>query len=847
MQRRSLLEYLENFRGMRRDTAYAQRQGYRTVRWSYGEVVDAACRFARELEARQVQPGDRVLLWGENSAEWVAAFFGCLLRGVVAVPMDPSSPADFLQRVASQVDAKLLVCSADAADAVPSVPSCALKTLPQALQMHSSAPYPSPEVTRATPAEIIFTSGATADPKGVVLTHGNLLASLEPLEAAFAAYRRYERLVHTLRFLNLLPLSHVFGQVMGMFVPQLLGGTVVFQDSLSPAETLRAIRRERVSVLVAVPRMLESLKDKMERDIAAEGWLPAFQRHWEAAAGESFLRRFWRFRRLHRRLGWKFWAFISGGAALDEETETFWSRVGFAVIQGYGLTETASLVAVNHPFHTERRSIGKTLPGRELRLDASGEILVRGESVAASYWQGRQLAPVAGEDGWLRTGDLGGLDAQGNLFFKGRKKNVLVTPEGMNIYPQDLEAALRRQPEVHDCVVVGLPRNGNEEPCAVLLLRPGGGDPETIVRRANQSLAEHQRMRRWFRWPADDFPRTATQKPRTHLIRQRVLEGTGESAITKTENPLAALIARLTARPAEGLSSEALSAQSPPAHLEADLNLTSLERVELLSALEERYQTDIDERSFSAVTTVAELENMLRQTAPPAARFHYPRWAQRWPVSWLRFAVYYLLTWPATLLLGYPRIIGRENLRGVRGPVLLISNHVTEIDAALLLAALPWRWRHKVAVAMHGERLEAMRHPPAGTGLFRRALQKTAWALLTSLFNVFPLPQQSGFRESFAFAGEAADRGYSVLVFPEGQITQDGQVAPFRAGIGLLVQKTNLPVVPLRIDGLFELKQAGRKWARPGAITITIGAPVQPDPQADPQEIAAQLQRAVVL
>ena len=334
--------------------------------------------------------------------------------------------------------------------------------------------------------EIVFTSGTTAEPKGVVITHGNVLANIAPLESEIRKYLKYERLVHPVRFLNLLPLSHVFGQFLGIFLPQLLGGTVIFEDTLKPAELIRTVRRERVSVLVAVPRLLQSLREKIERDLEDEGRLQKFLQRFRQAEGKPFLWRWWIFRRVRRQFGWKFWAFIAGGAALDRDSEEFWGRLGYAVIQGYGLTETTSIVSVNHPFRLGKGSIGRVLAGREVALGADGEIMVRGGGVAAGYWDGNELRPVAGESGWYGTGDIGELDADGNLYFKGRKKDVLVTPAGMNVYPEDLEAALRRQPEVKDCVVVGLPRDGNAEACAVLILRAGQRDPEPVVKRANQ-------------------------------------------------------------------------------------------------------------------------------------------------------------------------------------------------------------------------------------------------------------------------------------------------------------------------------------------------------------------------
>jgi long-chain acyl-CoA synthetase len=201
---------------------------------------------------------------------------------------------------------------------------------------------------------------------------------------------------------------------MGMFIPTLLGGTVHFQDSFKPTDIIEAIKRERISVLVAVPRVVESLKNKLRDDVG-----DFLEKNWDIAEKEHFLKRWWRFRSTRRRFGWKFWAIISGGAALDQNTEEFWRRLGYVVVQGYGLTETSSLISLNHPFKVGRRSIGKVLPGREMKLDAeTGEILVRGENVARQYWQGKELKPVTGEEGWFRTGDLGAMDEEGNLYFK---------------------------------------------------------------------------------------------------------------------------------------------------------------------------------------------------------------------------------------------------------------------------------------------------------------------------------------------------------------------------------------------------------------------------------------------
>ena len=813
-----------------------QPHGYRTVRWSYRQVAEIAFQFARELGARSITKGERILLWGPNSAEWVAVFLGCALRGVVVVPMDDIATSDFALRVHQQVDAKLLVCSRDHVQ--HSIPTLTLEDLRGALAAYSAAAYPAANIETADTLEIVFTSGTTAEPKGVVITHGNVLANIAPLEQEIQKYLKYERWVHPVRFLNLLPLSHVFGQFLGIFLPQLMGGTVIFQNTFKPANVIGTIRRERVSVLVAVPRVLQSLKEKIEHDLEDEGHAKQFREIFQTSEGKHFLRRWWIFRRIHRQFGWKFWAFISGGAALDRDTEEFWGRLGYAAIQGYGLTETTSLISVNHPFRLGKGSIGKVLAGREVKLAEDGEILVRGGGVAAGYWNGNELSTVVTDDGWYRTGDVGELDAEGNLYFKGRKKEVIVTPAGMNVYPDDLEAALRRQPEVKEAIVIPLPRNGNAEPCAAIILRNSDTDPEAVVKRANESLAEYQRMHTWVVWPEEDFPRTSTQKPLRNAIQQAVQAQLAQKSLEQMpSSPLAELIARITKRSPSQLA--------PGAKLESELNLSSLDRVELLSALEDRYQIDLSETRFAAVNTVGDLERMLQGKLPPRTAYHYPRWVQRWPITWIRLAVHYLLLRPAVFFLGWPRIDGQQNLHGVRGPVLVICNHIGDVDPGFVLTALPARLRHKLAIATGGEALEILRTPSASRSFVGKAYDRVKWALGVSSLNLFPLPREAGFRESFAYAGESVDRGYSVLVFPEGRHTTDGKLLPFRAGIGLLANNLQIPIVPMRIDGLFEVKQAGKKFTRPGQVKVRIGAPVKFEPGSDAEWIAQELQRIV--
>jgi long-chain acyl-CoA synthetase len=397
---------VEDFKRHGDQIAIVSRRGLRKESTTYKALADLAGRFANLLDTKGIKKGDRVLIWGENGAPWISAFFGCILRGVVPVPIDVAGSEDFAHRVAQEVDPKLVTGSREQ-----------VRSFENALPFEDFASLPLKPVgeieglSESDPVQIVFTSGTTAEPKGIVHTHGNILASLRPIEQEMQKYLKYERIFHPIRFLHTLPLSHVFGQFMGIWIPALLAAEVHFESRLIPSDLVETIHNERVSVLIAVPRVLEILQTYL---------LEQFSPNLEAAKRFSPWRKWWYFRAVHRKLGFKFWALICGGATLPENIEQFWNTLGLVVIQGYGMTETAALVSLNHPFHASQGSIGKVLPGREIRLGEDGEILVRGDTVSKATWQNGKLQTQTSE--WLATGDLASQDESGNLKFRAVRK-----------------------------------------------------------------------------------------------------------------------------------------------------------------------------------------------------------------------------------------------------------------------------------------------------------------------------------------------------------------------------------------------------------------------------------------
>jgi len=1156
--RAHLASLVEEFRKHAAETAVVAHRGVRRYATTYGELAELAGRFAAELERRGVRPGERVVLWGADSAEWIGVFFGCLLRGVMVVPLDAAGDAGFAGRVVEDVGAKLVVSDREqglgnreqGTERQGSLFPDPCSLFPERMELRGIGGRLGGEplwaVSEAvgldTPFQIVFTSGTTAEPRGVVHTHRNVLATLDPIEREIRKYRRLERMFHPLRFLASLPLSHVFGQFMGLWCPALLGAEVHFAEQLEPARVVDLIKRERISVLVAVPRVLELLRGHLLTRFEVQGSrfegssqlsvvsseeeqrrVPGAKAPVESVAGmpglksrpisetradgsearadgsearadgsearadgsearaggaklgagelrtenlhlTTVVKKWWRGRRVHRALGWRFWAVISGGATLPRELEAFWSGLGFALIQGYGMTETTALVTLNHPFHIKQGTIGKTLPGREVKIGADGEILVRGDVVAGATWEHGAMRRREGE--WLATGDLAEAGAEGELKFVGRKGDVIVTAAGMNVHPADLEAALAGQAGVRGVVVVGCnfhpsqqagrgPRLFAAGPEAVAVVLFSGTDEEmaAAVKEANRGLAEYQQIRRWVRWPELTFPYTSTGK----LVRREVAgwvcgkvggmpQGLKPLSSAAVERPKAEALGYLEARDEalgvieevtgeptshnRNLPSEQAGQPGDSLRLAEDLKLDSLGRVQLQSALEQRFDVELDEDAVAAVETVGELRRMvegqlggdreqgragvggeklvggnakdlpqglkpnlfrgaygtdksvpltkrsfsaasetlgyleagggdatLTEAGRPAAsegeRFAeaavsgrraaggeevvYPRWAWWWWVRWVRVVWIEAVMRPLVWVLARPKVyvttgganVGRvgdyvtgggtnteilsfaqndERERGINagvsplrfasvemtgalnvgkgkssapvgmtaarnsgkgecgdpsaavgmtaapgrgggpeGPVLIICNHVTAFDGALVLYALPGRVRRRVACAMSGEMLMDYRHGRGQGNWVLNLLAPGAYWLLTALFNVFPLPRARGFRRSFAHAGEAMDKGYSVLIFPEGSRSRDGKMHGFRPGIGLLAKEAGAAVWPVGLRGLYELTGDKRaRWFHAGKIEVRVGAMVgAADETSDPAEVTGRLEAAV--
>jgi long-chain acyl-CoA synthetase len=839
MPRDTLLDFFEDFSAVD-EPFIVHDDGYRVREATYRQVAAGARAFAARLSDARIGPDDRVVIWSENRAEWIVALWGTLLIRAVLVPVDYRASSELVARIVAIVRAKVVLVGAE-------VPPPEGVSAPIWRLADTAAPASEREPSRpaaggvgasrpsgSSLAEIIFTSGATAEPKGVTITHKNVLANIVPIEREVKKYLLYERPFHPIRFLNLLPMSHLFGQSMATFVPPMIRGTVVFSHGYSPTEIVHQIRSRRVSVLVCVPKVLQVLREHLER-VLPETSGP------DSLAGRHFLLRWWRYRRAHRLLGWKFWCVICGAAPLEPDLENFWRNLGFLVIQGYGLTETAPIVTLNHPFKASKGSVGTAIGGVTVMIADDGEVLVRGDNVTTGYYDPTSggTAPVL-RDGWFHTGDIGEMDASGRLQIKGRKKEMIATAQGMKVFPEDVERVLTAQPGVTDAAVVGVPVGGEERVHAVLILEPGR-DAEAIVRRANLTLEDHQRVWSSSIWPGAALPRTdGTEKLKRHEIRRWAM---GEA-------PVSAAGATTTGATFESVVGRFVSNRTltPDTTLD-ELGLSSLDRVELMMALEEVFRMTLDETDVSGDRRLSDLRRLLepngvrdsRQDTGPDATPHkarpddrlarradgpivFPSWNRGRLIWWVRRLSLPMWILPLGRIFMQLRVDGLEHLADLEGPIVLASNHQSHMDTPAIMLALPARRRDWLATAMAKEFFTAHfnRREYGWRAWFTNSLN---YYLACAFFNTFPLPQrEAGARQTLRYIGEIAGEGYSILIFPEGRRAATGAIDRFRPGVGMIAARLDLPVVPVRLEGLEAVLHQKARWPTRGPVRVTFGA-----------------------
>ncbi len=758
--------------------------------------------------------------------------FGVWLAGGVLVPLDLRTPADIVVRLRERSEPRLLLTDV-AGEALGDLPSLRVSELARASGGEAALSVSGRDdaaQARSEIAELVFTSGTTGTPKGVVLTHANILANVEAaLDAMPIAAGE--------RLLSLLPLSHMLEQTAGLFAALAAGATIYYSHTLRSSAVQAALQRHRVGLLVCVPEILRLLLAGIEREVERSGK----QRRWQAlldlAERLPIGVRAALFAPVHRRLGGRLRLVLCGGAALNPEVWRTWERLGVRVIQGYGATECAPIVTSNRLHRRMPGAVGWPVKGVDVRIGADGEVQVRGPNVTPGYWRDAAATAAAFEHGWYLTGDLGRFGAHGELQLLGRKKEMIVLPDGRNVFPQDVEEQLKRQPAIRDCVVLGKPRpEGGEEVHAVVIPGRDAQAATAAVRLVNARLAPQQRVSGVTIWPGPDFPRTPSLKvKRAEVLTVVTQMGVSQTGVTQTaslpsmsQEPLADSLETRVLRLVASAAHRSIADVRPDADLILDLGLDSLTRVELAVMLEEEFGRALSDEEMASLRTIRELVAALERGGSAEASAPLPGWPRQSPVAQLRSALQALVMFPLLGLVCRPSVVsGRRRLDGLTEPVLLIANHTSHLDAPSVLALLSRSRRDRTAVAA------------AADYFFRGAPRSVAASIA---LGAFPFHREGAVAASLAHCGDLVDDGYSLLVFPEGTRSPSGQLQPFKSGIGLLARELRVPVVPIAVDGLHAILPKGRTWPRPGPVRITIGEPLRVDPAVSNAEAAALLE-----
>jgi len=852
-------------------TAVEIQRGDRLDRFTYRQLSDLASAWAAWLAAEDIAAGDRCAILAHNDAHWCAAYLGILKRGAIAVPLDTNYSASQVATIVRDSGARMLFVSdklkANTVEA--GVPTANLHQEPNRtppLEPLEPVEHLEPMGSGSGPAVILYTSGTTSDPKGVVLTHANLLAERD---AAFAVVDLNEKDA----ILGVLPLFHSLAQLANLLLPFAAGSRVVYLETLNSADLVKALSERKITIFVCVPQFFYLIHQRVMLQVQQSNVVKRAMFKLLLAANFR-LRRIGvnlgaaLFGKVHDVMGRDMRLFVTGGSKFDPLVGRDLYSLGFTILQAYGLTETSAAATINTPDEAHLDTVGRALPGMQIRI-VDGEITVRGPNVMQGYHNRPDATAAVMKDGWFYTGDLGTMDENGRITITGRKKEMIVLASGKNIFPEEIEAHYRQSPFIKEICVIGLAEPGRPSserlfgvvvPNMEVLREKQIVNAGDIIRFEMEGLATglpaHKRVLGYDIWFAP-LPRTTTQKIKRHevermtLERQRTASPGANSEIDPADRAwmeeahAASVIAVVRLRLREG------SRFFPDANLELDLGFDSMERVELLTELEQRFQTKVPQKVASEIFTVRQLVAALSADTPRGLSPHetVPSWAtllrdlppiadpvlggllDRKPIAG---PMLYLLGRLVRPLIARVDLSGVENLPS-SGAYIISPNHQSYLDPFLMCFGLPFGVFKKLFFVGAVEYFET---------------PLTRW--FARLTNLVPVDADSNLIPAMQAGAFGLTHGKVLVLFPEGERSIDGTVKKFKKGAPILAQHLGVPIVPVAIKGVYELWPRGRGinwsvvWPWSGhRITIVIGKPMSFAEHADYTDTALQLREHV--
>ena len=810
----------------------ARRPSGEQTQTTYRELRDKAHRAALLLATRGIKPGDRVLLIGENSPDWVLGYFAILCAGAIAVPLDQLISAEELAPIYKIAEpAAVLRSSAvhkrlgsSLKDAHPKLIEIDLGELARPFILRGDAKTPPAPPERKALASVLFTSGSTGAPKGVMLSHANFAAEIAMLSRVFVLGA--DDIV-----LSLLPLHHAFEFTCGMLLPLASGATIVYPLEVDAKTLSRTLADVRPTALIGVPAVWEAVHRRIVDEVEARGpfFHAAFDnlrdlnRRLDASSGLNFGSIV--FRQVHSALGGRLRLAVSGGSALPHRVAEFFNDIGIPLLEGYGLTEGAPVLAVARPDEPlQVGAVGRPLNGVEIKLmpatGSIGEIVAHGPNVMAGYYRNEAATAEVLRDGWLHTGDLGRFDDDGRLYVVGRAKEVIVDSGGNNIYIEELEEIYGRSEYVKEMAVVGLKVGRGEQVAALIVPAYSRGESRRAVEDRLRSdfdkvaleLSTHKRIR-ILRFTDAELPRTRTRKIKRadvvatlrRMLDVRAIEANVDSTNSEVETWLAEALASVTTEPVNITLSTRLI---------EDLGLDSLALAEIGELIGERASRDIAPEEIGDLRTVADLQLLATQPGsngrprmPSYAKFaepytvHLPA-----PLKWLgRFAVRGA---ERAIFDGWlkPKILGRGNIPANRN-FIVVANHSSHLDFSLVGYAL-------------GAIGDDIRVLAAKDYFFNTPARRFLASNFTSLM---PFDRERAQLESLEDALAELAQGRSVLMFPEGTRSADGEIHEFKSGAGFLALRSRCDVLPVLIRGTHDVMGKGSLVPRRHPVEVRIG------------------------
>ncbi|MBT3721276.1 AMP-binding protein [archaeon] len=792
-------------------------------RYTYQDIHNYSLKLITFFKENNIKKGDKVAICVYNSPQYFYTYIACMFSGVILVPMDFSSSNELMKKFIDKTKTKLLITS------VKKIVNFKIKKVyvEELDEILEPKPKGKIQLTKEDDlAQIMFTSGTTGEPKGVMISHGNIYSNIIPA-LKFITIKPSDRAI------SIIPLSHIFEQTIFLGMT-LMGASTTHLRSRRSSEIRAALNKEKPTIIAAVPAFFNLFKRRIEEKAKEKGKYETLQKTLKLASSLPRIARKIIFKDIHKVFGGKLNLIICGGAALSVQTEEFFENIGMNVINGYGLTETSPLLTANKINDKKIGSAGKVIGGVELKLSKQKEVLARGKNITPGYYKNPSATKKLIQNNWLHTGDIGEFDEDGFLFIRGRVKNMILKQNGMNVYPEDIEKILDKEQLIKESCVIGLNKGTDVIITAALLLSKKASNKEIqkVIDKTNKKLEFHQKIQEFIVWKKKDFPRSFSFKVKKVDVQKTIESKTHTHTQSKDEIiHILSLISHIDA-----------SIIKENSNLYSDLGFDSLKTIELSSMIEELLRIEIDEYLIDSKTTVKDLKELVvrgkqeekerKVSKRMFSKFFIPLRAVFPEFAYLFGSMYFSSI----------KVIGKKYLNEINEPVVIIFNHTSHLDAQVIGKHLPAKIRSKSA------------NGAAADYFFKDSKKIKDW-LKTRFFRyflgAFPVARvgketKSTLKQTFEYIGEAVDHRWNISLSPEGTRTRSGKMNPFKSGIGIIVKETGYPVLPIKLKGLYDIMPPGASWpVKKGPAEIEFGKLIRFKSLDTPVEITQKLEKVI--